>query len=166
MVAGSVLLVLAAGLSSCGDDDDSGSKSKSVSAAAAGSQGDGSDAKYVELVCAATRKFNDEVQGIVKNVTSGGQSQPNQAQTEKLVAKPTAEFAAALKAINTPTDIRGWHEANANQLAAVAVAYETGQSPPTQAAAVQLSSAASARLNKIAAGNADCKISGSPFGPQ
>lgn len=149
------------GLVACGGDDDS---SRTVPSSGA-VQGDGSDARYVELVCGATKKFNDAVQEIVRGVTNSGQSQPNQAQTEKLVAKPTAEFASALAAIRAPEDLRAWHDANASQLAAVAKAYDSGTTPPTQAAPPQLSAAASQRLTKLAAQDADCsKVGGSPFG--
>lgn len=160
-------VVVGAGLAGCGDDDDGASKATSApKSAIPGSQGDGSDAQYVQLVCAPWRAFNDEVQVILQAATKGGQGQPNQAQTEKLVAKPTAALAAALLAIKPPGELIAWHEANANQLAAVAKAYESGGPVPTQATGAQIPPAAAKRLATIAQADANCKVSGSPFGPQ
>jgi Ser/Thr protein kinase RdoA (MazF antagonist) len=152
------MLFIALGVGACSDDDE-GTKLP------AATQGDGSDGKYVELMCGGWKTFSASVQEIIRGATQGGQSQPNQAQTEKLVAKPTAELAAALAAIKPPEDVRAWHEANANQLLSVSKAYEAGSEPPTQAAGAQLSAAASQRLTKLAAENADCRQAGSsPFG--
>ena len=147
------------GAIACGNDDGGGVKLPGAS------QGDGSDGKYVELMCGSWKTFGMAVQEIIRGATQGGQSQPNQAQTEKLVAKPTAELAAALAAIKPPEDVRSWHDGNANQLLAVSKAYASGSLPPTQAANAQLSAAASQRLAKLAAENADCRATGSsPFG--
>ena len=152
------LLLVTVATFGCGDDDDDPKPP-------AATQGDGSDARYVELMCGSWNTFGMAVQGIIRGATQGGQAQPNQAQTEKLVAKPTAELASALASIKPPEDVRSWHDANAAQLLAVSRAYETGANPPTPAAGTQLATAASQRLTKLAAENPDCRAAGSsPFG--